>query len=107
MDSTAPLTDAVDAHFGGNRVQSPALVDAGRSCPIENVGESPGVLIQVQLQLALFIEDQLRRGIELTGALALVLGVEFEHAGGQIEGLRLGVEVGLAKTDLTIGDEDD
>src|SRR5438067_2068027 len=98
MDCTAPLTGAVDVRRRNSRFPSAALIDTGRSCPIEDVGESPGVLIQVQLQLALFIEDQLRRGIELAGALALVLGVEFEDAGSQTEGLRLGVGVGFTKT---------
>src|SRR5271156_2495244 len=82
------------------------LVDSGRSSPIEDVREPPRILRQVQLQLALLIKDQLRLGIESPHALALVLVVEFEHAGGQIEGLRLGVEVGFAKANLTIGDKD-
>jgi hypothetical protein len=90
-----------------DRFQSAALIDAGGSWPIEDVRESPGIQSQVQLQLAFFIKDQLRLGIESPGALALVLGVKLEHAGGQIEGLRLGVEVGFAKADLTIGDKDD
>jgi hypothetical protein len=88
-------------------VQRAGLVDAGSSCPIEDVRESPGVLTQIQLQLALLVEDQLRLGIERPGALALVLGVEFEDAGGETEGLRLRVGEGFTETDLTIGDEDD
>jgi hypothetical protein len=61
----------------GNRLQLAVLVDAGRSWPIDDINELPGVLSQVPLQLALFIKDQLRRGIEGPCALALVLVVDF------------------------------
>src|SRR5436305_2732530 len=93
--------------MNSNRFQCAALVDAAGSCPIENVRESPGILIEVQLQLAFLIENQLRCRKQLSGALAPVLRVEFEHASGQAEGLRLRVGVGFAKTNLTIGDEYD
>ena len=57
--------------------------------------------------MAFFIEDQLRCGIESSRALALVLVVEFEDAGGEVERLRLSVEESFTEADLPIGDEDD
>ena len=60
-------------------------VDAGRSCPIENVNQIPRVLVQIPLQLALRVEDELGRWIEDACALALILVVEVEYAGRQIE----------------------
>src|SRR3954452_4156566 len=93
--------------MNSNRFQCAALVDAAGSCPIENVRESPGILIEVQLQLAFLIENQLRCRKQLSGALALVLRVEFEHASGEIEGLRLGIEVGFTEANLTVGNKDD
>jgi hypothetical protein len=94
-----------EGHLPDNRLQLVALVDAGRSSPIQDVRESPRILTQVQLQLTLAIHDQLCRGVEASRALALVLIVEFQDACGQIEGLRLGVEEGFTKADLAIGDE--
>src|SRR5271156_5612057 len=58
------------------------LIDTGGSLPIDKVRQSPGVLIQIPLQLPLFVKDDLRHWIEDSRALALVLIVEFEDTGG-------------------------
>src|SRR5277367_1517286 len=79
------------------------LIYSSGSLPIDQIRQSPGVLIEVQLQFAFFVDDQLRRGIELPRAFALVLIVEFEYAGSQIEGHRLTVRPGLAHANLAIG----
>lgn len=80
-----------------------ALVQARCAFPVENINQPPGVFSQIPLQFALFIEDELCRWIHHPCALTLVLIVDFDDARGEIKRLRLGVEVGLAKSVLAIG----
>jgi hypothetical protein len=88
------------------RVKRTALVDAGRSFPIENVNEFPRVLIQIPLQFALFVEHELRQGMQNANALGLVLVVNFDDSGGKIVRYRLAIGPGLRKTDLAVGHKD-
>ena len=83
------------------------LVDASGSLPIENAGQSPGILVKVPLELAFFVKDELRSRIEDSRALALVLIVQFEDAGSQVIGHRLTVCPGFSEANLTIGDKND
>ena len=61
-------------------------VDALRAFPVDDVDKIPGILSQLELQLAVRIDGQLRGRIKNTSALVLFLVVEVEFAGGQIEG---------------------
>jgi len=85
----------------------PTLINTGRSCPIQDVDQLPWVLSQIPLQFSLTVENELGCGIKHPRALALVLIVDFDDAGSEIEGLRLGIVVSLPKSDPAIGHEDD
>ena len=61
------------------------LVNPGRPLPIDNVRQSPGILIKVQLQLSFFVDNQLCSWKQLACTLALVLIVDLQHSGGQIK----------------------
>jgi hypothetical protein len=52
--------DIDEGHFAWQQRSALPLIDACGSRPIENVGEPPGVLTQIQLQLSLLVQDQLR-----------------------------------------------
>ena len=57
---------------------APTLVDAGCPFPIKDVHQSPGILIQLDLQLSLLIECKLGQRVEDAGALAPVTFVNVE-----------------------------
>jgi hypothetical protein len=80
------------------------LVDAGRTLPVNDVDEFPGILIELELELALLVDGELASGIQDAGALALVGIVDVELAGGEVEGLRLRVGIDFAEAELAIGD---
>ena len=80
-------------------------VDAGSAFPIDDVNEFPGILIELELNLSLFVHGELTSGIKNASALVLVRVVEIEFAGGQVEGLGLGVGVDFTKAQQAIGDE--
>src|ERR1700739_2805938 len=82
------------------------LMYSRSTLPIDKVRQPPGVLIQVQLQLAFFVDDQLRSGKQLAGALALVLIVELQHASSQIKGLSLAIGPCLTESDLSSSGKD-
>jgi hypothetical protein len=102
LDSQLP---SLDENAAGSK--NTGLVDAGRALPIDNVNQLPWILIEVQLQLALFIDNQLRQWVEKPCTLALILIVKLQYAGGKIEGHRLAIRPGLTKPDLPIGGKDD
>jgi hypothetical protein len=52
--------------------RGPFLLDSAGFVPIENVHELPRILIELELELPLFVDDQLGRRVENTGALILV-----------------------------------
>jgi len=82
-------------------------VDAGSAFPIDDVNEFPGILIELELNLALFVHGQLASGIEDAGALALVGVVDVEFTGGEVKGLRLCVGVDFAEAKQAIGNPAD
>src|SRR5262249_18964265 len=82
------------------------LVNSGRALPVDEVRQSPGILVEIPLQLALFVENQLRRRIKHPRALALILVVQIQNARSEIEGLRLAVGPCLGKPDLAAGEKD-
>ena len=77
------------------------------SLPIDEIGEAPRVLAEVDLQLALIVENELCRGEKHARALRLVLIVELQLTAAEVKGLALGIRECLAKPDQTVGDEDD
>jgi hypothetical protein len=52
--------------------------------PVEEVPKSPWVLIQIELHLAVLVNDQLGRGVQDAGALALVLVIQVEFTGCKV-----------------------
>jgi hypothetical protein len=85
----------------------PALVDAGRSLPVENIHQFPGILIEVNLQLPLLIDHELCGRIQDTRALVFVLVIQVDFTGRQVEGLRLGIGPNFAEAKLPIGNKAD
>src|SRR5580698_11648344 len=69
------------------------LVDAGGALPVDDVDQFPRILIELELNLTLFVHGELASGIEDAGAFALVGVVDVELAGGEVKGLRLRVGV--------------
>src|ERR1700693_44550 len=82
-----------------------ARILAGRSFPIDNVYQLPGILTEVYLQLSFFIDHELSGRIQQTRILTLVLVVQVEFTCGQVEGLRLGVKKGFTEFNLTVSDK--
>jgi hypothetical protein len=60
--------------------QWPDLVNAGRSPPIDNVSQLPGVSNEINLQFPLAIDHELGRRIQNAGALTFVRIVQVEFA---------------------------
>ena len=73
---------------GQRRIQG-KLVDPRSALPVDDIDQFPGILIELELNLALFVHGQLTQGIKNAGALALVLIVEIKFASSEVEGLRL------------------
>src|SRR6185437_4173623 len=84
-----------------------ALIVPAVSLPVDNVRQSPRILIQVHLQFTLFVNNELRKRIDLARALALVLVVDVEDAGGQVIRHRLTVRPGFSHANLAIRDKHD
>src|SRR4029077_617223 len=82
-------------------------VDAGSAFPVDDIDQFPGILIELELNLALFVQGQLASGIENAGALALVGVVDVEFTGGEVKGLRLCVGVDFAEAKQAIGNPAD
>ena len=75
--------------------------------PINDIGKLPGVSAELELKLALFVDDQLGSRVENSAALALIGVVQIKFAGGQVVGLALTVVVGFAESDQAVGGETD
>src|SRR6516225_111057 len=86
-------------------MQDTTLVDAGRSWPIDDINQLPGVLIEIKLQLPFLINDELGCRKQNARVLALVGRVQVEFARRQVEGHGLAVRPSFAKSNLTIGDK--
>src|SRR4029077_12531276 len=82
-------------------------VDAGSAFPVDDIDQFPGILIELELNLALFVQGQLASGIENAGALALVGVVDVEFTGGEVKGLRLCVGVDFSEAKQAIGNPAD
>src|ERR1700730_11826056 len=83
------------------------LLVGASTVPIEDVDQLPGILAELELELPLFVDDQLGSRVENAAALLLVRVVQVKFASGQIEGLALGVVVGFTESDPTVGSEPD
>src|SRR5271157_4616160 len=73
--------------------------------PVDEVAEPPGVLVQLDLQLAVLVDGELGGRIQDACAFALVLVVQLEFSSRQVEGLGLAVGVCFAEGDLAVSDE--
>ena len=73
--------------------------------PVDDIAEPPRVLVQIELQIAVFVDQQLGGRIQDAGALALVLVIEIYLASRQVKALGLRIRVGLTEGDLAVGDE--
>jgi len=78
-----------------SQIDDEALVNAGRSLPIENVNQIPGVPNEIHLQLSLLIDHELGCRVQHARALALVRIIHVEFASRQVVVGRSGVPVHL------------
>jgi len=82
----APLP-TVEKGGGLRKITEGELIDAGSALPVDDVDQFPRILIELELNLALFIHGELASGIENASALALVCIVDIEFPSGEVEGL--------------------
>src|SRR5215469_3765659 len=82
-------------------------VDALCAFPVDDINEIPGILTQLELELAFLVDDELRGRVEEASAFVFFLIIEIEFPSGQIEGLALRIKKGLTKANLTIGNKAD
>ena len=66
--------------------------------PVDYVGELPGIFVKLKFELALFVDNELRGGIEDSSAFVFVLIVEIEFAGSQVVSGGGSVGVDFAET---------
>lgn len=85
--------------FSWKRLQAASvLVDAWRALPIEHIYEVPGILIEFDLKLALFVDRKLAGRIQDARALAPVRVVQVELSARKIEGRGLTVRPDLSES---------
>jgi hypothetical protein len=72
-------------------VANPGLV------PVDDVGELPRILAQLELKLSLFVDDQLGRREKDAVALVFVRIVDLDLAGGQVAVSGPGIVISLAE----------
>jgi len=77
------------------------------SVPIDDVDQLPGILAELKLKLALFVDDQLGSRVKHSAALLLILIVQIKFPSGQIEGFALSVVIGFTESDPAVGSEPD
>jgi hypothetical protein len=75
--------------------------------PIDNACQLPGILIQLHLQFAVRVDDELRSRKQHAGVFVFALLVDVDLTSAQVVRLRPGVMVSLAERDPAIGDEAD
>src|SRR5258708_3609044 len=89
----------------GTQPLQPFLLEGASLVPIDNVGELPSILIKLELELPLFVNDQLGRRVENSAALILVGIVNFDLARGQIVCSGLGVVISFTESDHAVGNK--
>src|SRR6185437_7364186 len=72
------------------------------SLPLDDVNQLPRILVQLELQFAFLVDDELRGREKSTATLAFVFRIELDFTGGQIEILRLSILIGFAERDPAI-----
>src|SRR5271165_2432796 len=82
-----------------------ALLGNAGLVPVDDVDEFPGIFVELEFELAFFVDDQLGSGIENAGALTFVLIIEIELAGGQVVGGGWGVGINFTEAKHAIADE--
>ena len=83
------------------------LLFGASTVPINDVDQVPGILAEFELELTLFVDNQLGSRVKHTAALLLMFIVQIKFTSGQIEGLALGVVVSFTESDPPIGGEPD
>ena len=81
------------------------LFEGAGLVPIDNVDELPSVLIELELELPLFVNDQLGRRVENSAALILVGIVYFDLARSQVERSGLGVVISFTESEQSVGNK--
>src|SRR6201987_3340603 len=77
------------------------------SFPLDNVSQFPGILVKLELQLSFLIDDELRGRKENTVTVVLVLTIQVDLTGGQIETLCLGTPIGFSEGNLSVSNPTD
>ena len=73
--------------------------------PVDDANQIPVVLIELKLELALFVDDQLGSRVKNARALVFVGIVQVEFAGRQVEGFCCGVVTSFDESDRAVGGE--
>jgi hypothetical protein len=75
--------------------------------PVDDIDKLPGIFVELEFDLPLFVNDQLSRGIQKANALVFVRVVDLDFASGQVVCSRLGIVIRLTESELAVGDEAD
>ena len=84
--------------------KAPLFFGAGL-VPVDDANQIPVVLIELKLQLTLFVDDQLGSRVKNARALVLVGIVQVEFAGRQVEGPGSRVVTSFGESDRAVGGE--
>src|SRR5450755_4816112 len=76
-----------------------------RALPVDNVVQSPRILVQIKLQFSVLVDKELGGWIQHAGTLALVLVIDVDLASGKVKALRLRIRISFSERDLAVGDE--
>src|ERR1019366_3427809 len=93
------------AFYPASAFRSPSELVFHRALPVDDIAQSPRVLVQIELQFSVFVDNDLSCRIQSASALALVLVVQLNLAGGKVKAHRLRLRVGFAEGDLAVRDE--
>src|SRR5689334_10863615 len=85
-------------------VPSPLLQSAS-FVPIDDVDELPGIFVELEFELPLFVDDQLCCGKENTSALILVGIVDVDFTCSQVVSGGLGVVIRFTESQRAVGDK--
>src|ERR1700735_5771572 len=86
-------------------VETPALVDAWRSFPIDNVKQLPGAPHEIPLQLPLLIDHDFGFRVQEARTLTFIHVIQVEFPNRQVVRARSGVPVNLTEPEEAIGDK--
>ncbi len=89
----------------GFRTTQRLLLQLSSLVPIDDVDELPGIFVELEFELPLFVNDQLGGWVENTATLLVVSIINFDLAGGQIVGDALGLAIHFTESKQTVGDE--